>query len=109
MLDKSELDEELLKEIASVGGDYGRRLERSLEELRRLRKAILYLRRRILREGKVPLFSMRLTVRLRKRFYGVMERAYEQRRYLIIYREALGLVRHREVFELYSIESLELD
>ncbi len=108
MIDKSELDEELVKEIACVGGDYGCRLERSLEELRRLRRALLYLRLRILREGKPPVLSIRLTARLRRRFLSVRERAYEQRRYLIIYREALGLVKHREVFELYNIEELEL-
>jgi len=108
MINKSELSEELLKEIAATGGSYGRNLELSLCELARLRKALIYLRGRILREGKIPLFSMKLTIRLRRRFYRVRERAYEQRRYLIIYREALGLTKHREVFEHYNIEDYEL-
>jgi len=107
-MDKSLLDEELLKEIASVGGGYGTKIERYMREMERLREAILYLRSRIEREKKTPLFSIRMSVRLRKRFLRVREEAYKHRFYLIIYREALGLLKHREVFELYNIESLEL-
>lgn len=107
MIDKSELGEEVLREIAGVGGSYGVKIELCLQELERLRRAIAYLRSRILRSGGFPAFSIRLCVRLRKRFYQVRERAREQRRYLIIYREALGLVKHTEVFEIYNIESYD--
>jgi len=107
-MDKSELDEELLREIASVGGGYGAKIEKYMREMERLRKAIFYLRSRIEKGKGTPLFSMKMSVRLRKRFMKVREEAYKHRFYLIIYREALGLLRHREVYELYNIESLEL-
>ncbi len=108
MLDKSELDEELLKEIASVGGGYGAKIEGYMSEMRRIRRAVSYLKLRIERERNVPTLSMRLLVRLRRRFYSLREKAIEQRRYLIIYREALGLLKHREVFEIYNIEEIRL-
>ncbi len=108
MLDKSELDEELLREIASVGGGYGAKIESYLSEMRRIQRVVFYLKLRLERERGTPTFSMRLLVRLRKRFYELRDRAVEQRRYLIIYREALGLLRHREVFEIYNIEEIRL-
>ncbi len=108
MIDKTELDEELLREIASVGGSYGYRIELYMNEMKRLKKAVEYLKLRINRSKKIPVFSMRMSVRLRKRFYEVREKALETRKYLIIYREALGLFRHREVFEIYNIEEIEL-
>jgi len=108
MIDKSELSEEILREIAGVGGSYGSKIELYIQELERLKRAITYLRSRILRSGGFPAFSVRLCIRLRKRFYRVRERAQEQRRYLIIYREALGLVNHAEVFEIYNIEDYDL-
>ncbi|NPA41617.1 MAG: hypothetical protein GXO18_05015 [Aquificae bacterium] len=108
MLDKSELDEEFIKEIASVGGGYGAKIELCMREMERISRAVAYLKVRIEREAKPSLFSMRLMVRLRKRFFYLREKAIEQRKYLIIYREALGLLRHREVFEVYNIESIEL-
>ncbi len=108
MLDKSELDEELLREIASVGGGYGAKIEGYISEMRRIERAVSYLKLRLEREKGTPTFSMRLIVRLRKRFYELRNRAVEQRRYLIIYREALGLLKHREVFEIYNIEEIRL-
>ena len=51
---------------------------------------------------------MRLSVRLRKRFFFLKEEAKKQRFYLIVYREALGLLKHKEVFELYNLEEIEL-
>jgi len=108
MLDKSELDEELLREIASVGGSYGAKLEGYMYEMIRIKKAVSYLKLRLEREKGTPTFSMKLLVRLRKRFYELRDRAVEQRRYLIIYREALGLLKHREVFEIYNIEGIKL-
>ena len=45
-MDKELLDEELIREIASVGGSYGRKLETYMKELRRLQRAVLYLRTR---------------------------------------------------------------
>ena len=107
-MDKELLDEELIREIASVGGSYGKRLEIYMKELRRLQRAVLYLRTRIERSKGVPLFSMRLSIRLRKRFFSLKEEAKKQRFYLIVYREALGLLKHREVFELYNLEEIEL-
>lgn len=102
------MDDELLREIASVGGGYGCKIEACMKEMRRIRKALLYLRRRIERSRGVPLLSLRLSVRLRRRFYNLRQEAYKQRKYLIIYREALGLIRHREVFEIYDIESIDI-
>jgi len=55
----------------------------------------------------VPVLSLRLYTRLRKRFIKIREEAYSQRSYLILYREALGLFRHKEVFEIYDIESMD--
>ena len=107
-MDKELLDEELIKEIASVGGSYGRKLEAYMEELRRLQKAVLYLRRRIEKSRGVPVFSIRLSVRLRKRFISLKEEAKKQRFFLIVYREALGLLKHKEVFELYNLEEIDL-
>ena len=108
MLDKSELDEELLREIASVGGGYGAKIEACMGEMERISRALRYLRTRLSRKGKPQLLSMRLMIRLRKRFLHLREVAVENRRYLIIYREALGLLRHREVFEAYPIEKIRL-
>ncbi len=108
MVDKSELDDEILKEIASVGGGYGEKLERCMREMKRIREAILYLRGRIERSKGIPVLSMRLSIRLRRRFLGLKEEAYRLRFYLIVYREALGLLKHKEVYEIYDIESLEL-
>ncbi len=108
MIDKSELDDELLREIASVGGGYGAKIERCMKEMERLRRAVKYLERRIEREKGTPLLSMRLVIKLRRKFYTLRDEALRQRGYLIIYREALGLLRHREVFEIYSIESIRL-
>jgi hypothetical protein len=108
MIDKGSLDEEVLREIASVGGGYGSRLEDLMDDLRRLRRAILYLKGRLRRQGGIPLYSMRLLVRLRKDFLRKRREALEVRRYLIVYREALGLIRHKEVFELYNIEGIEI-
>ncbi len=108
MLDKSELSEELIREIAGVGGGYGAKIEVCMEEMRRIQRALAYLRTRLSRGKGTPLFSMRLMVRLRRRFFELREEAIRQRRYLIIYREALGLLKHREVFEVYNIESIEI-
>ncbi len=105
---KESLDEEILREIASVGGSYGERLERLISELRRLKRAILYLKGRIEKSSGTPTFSMRLSVRLRRRFFEKKKEAEEVRRYLILYREALGLFRHKEVFEVYNIESVDI-
>lgn len=108
MLEKSELDRELLREIASIGGSYGARIEGYISEMKRIKRAVSYLKLRLKREKGTPIFSMRLLVRLRRRFYDLRERAIEQRRYLIIYREALGLLKHREVFEVFNVEDIRL-
>ena len=108
MLDKSELDDEILREVASVGGGYGNKIERCMEEMERIERAVRYLKGRVERQGGTPLFSLRLLVRLRRRFERLKEEALRQRKSLIIYREALGLFRHREVFEIYNIERFKL-
>jgi len=108
MLDKSELDEELIKEIVSVGGDYGRKIERCMKRMERISRATSYLKRRIERSKGTPLMSLRLALKLRKEFELLKRSALNYRSSLIIYREALGLLKHREVFELYNIESIEL-
>ena len=107
-LDKESLDEELLKEIASVGGDYGRRLELIIEDLKRTERAYRYLKHRLSRQRGTPLFTLRLMIRLRKRFLKVKEKGLILRKNLIIYREALGLIKHREVFEIYNLEAFRL-
>lgn len=108
MIDKESLDQELIREIASVGGEYGSRLERLIGDLNRLRRSLLYLRSRIERERGTPLYSMRLLIRLRRRFEDKKKEALEVRKYLIIYREALGLLKHEEVFEVYNIEAIDV-
>ncbi|RLJ70897.1 hypothetical protein BCF55_1184 [Hydrogenivirga caldilitoris] len=108
MLDKSELDEELLREIASVSGGYGAKIEKCMKEMERIERAVRYLKKRIERTSGTPVFSIKLSVRLRKKFFKLKEEALEQRRYLIIYREALGLLKHREVFEIYNLERFKL-
>ncbi len=109
MLDKSELSEELIREIASVGGNYGAKIEICLWEMERISRAVSYLRLRLERSGKPQLMSMRLIIRLRKRFFQLREKAIESRKHLIIYREALGLLRHKEVFEAYPVEKISID
>ncbi|WP_457600668.1 hypothetical protein [Hydrogenivirga sp.] len=108
MLDKSELDDELLREIANVGGGYGAKIEKCMREMERIERAVRYLKVRMERQPGIPVFSIRLSVRLRRRFAELREKAIQQRKFLIIYREALGLVRHREVFEVYNIERFKL-
>ena len=108
MIDRESLDEEILKEIASVGGSIGDRLDRCIARLRRLSDVYGYLRRRLDRGG-VPVFSIRMMLRVRREFVEVRNEALGLRRDLIIYREALGLVNHRDVYEKYDIESIGLD
>ena len=108
MLDKSELDEELIKEVVSVGGGYGQKIERCIACLERLSTAIDYLEKRLIRSGKVPKWSMKVVLSLRRRYSEVLEEAYKHRKNLIIYREAIGLIKHREVFEVYNLERFKL-
>ncbi len=101
------LDEEVLREIASVGGSIGERLERCIARLCRLSKIYGYLRLRLSRGGaSAP--SIRMMIRVRKEFAGVRDEALRLRKELIIYREAIGLVNHREVYDNYDIESISL-
>ncbi|RUM28822.1 MAG: hypothetical protein DSY32_03890 [Aquifex sp.] len=108
MISKESLDDEILREIASVGGGYGRKIEYCMERARRIKRALNYLEERIKREkGKIPKFSIRLSVQLRKRFDHYLNEAYKYRYYLIIYRESIGLTNHRPVYEIYNIEELK--
>lgn len=106
-MDRDLLDDEILKEIASVGGSIGERLERRIAKLHRLSRLYSYLRSRLERGG-VPVFSIRVMIRVRREFEEVREEAVRLRKELIIYREAIGLVNHREVFENYDLESISL-
>ncbi|GEM_PF-2754908 len=108
-MEKFSLEKEIVREIANVGGSYGLKIENYMKEMERLRKALFYLKLRIRRSGKIPMFSMKLAISLRKKFFIIRERAYEQRKLLIIYREALGLTNHRDVFEVYNIEKFDRD
>ncbi|MDQ7037960.1 MAG: hypothetical protein Q9N26_01995, partial [Aquificota bacterium] len=86
MLDKSSLSEDILREIASVGGDYGYRLERIMEDMERIRRAVSYLKERIRKQRGTPVYSLRLLIRLRRRFFEMRKMALEVRKNLIIYR-----------------------
>ncbi|WP_164930795.1 hypothetical protein [Aquifex aeolicus] len=108
MLSKESLDDEILKEIASVGGGYGRKIEYCMEQAKRVKRALNYLEERMKREKtKIPKFSIRLSVHLRKRLDKYLSEAYKYRYYLIVYRESIGLTNHRPVYEIYNIEELK--
>ena len=106
MINKETLDDEILREIASVGGGYGKKIEHCMKEIKRILKAINYLEGRMKREKGIPKFSIRLMSSLRKKLSLYKEEALKYRYYLIIYRESIGLTNHRIVYEIYNIESL---
>ncbi len=108
-MEKDCLDQEILREIASVGGGYGQQLERTISRMLRISKAYGYLIKRIERSPKIQPLTVRTALSLRREFYRLREKAMEKRRNLIIYREAIGLLKHREVFEHYNIEGIKLD
>ncbi len=101
-----DLDPELLENVASVGGEYGRKIERYMEEIKRLRKIEKYLRKRLLRKGKPQPLTLKLMVKTKRLIEFNKKEALKYRYYLIIYRESLGLINHRSVFEIYNIEKL---
>ena len=101
-----ELDPEIIESIASVGGQYGKRIEQCIFKLKRLRKIEKYLKRRVLRSYKPPMFTIKIMKRVRKEIIETKGEALKYRYYLIIYRESLGLVNHKPVFEIYNIEQL---
>ncbi len=109
VLNKDSLDDEVKREIASVGGEYGRKIEKCMEELLRIKRAIRYLERRLRREKRIPTLSIRLSVSLRKRYEEKKEEAFRYRYYLIIYRESIGLTNHRAVYEIYNLEKILRD
>ncbi len=100
------LDPELLENVASVGGEYGRKIERYMEEIKRLRKIEKYLRKRLLRKGKLQPLTLKLMVKTKRLIEFNKKEALKYRYYLVIYRESLGLINHRSVFEIYNIEKL---
>jgi len=106
MINKDTLGNEILQEIASVGGSYGRKIEYCMGRMKRIKKALTYLRERMLREKKFPKLSILLSVSLRKKLNLYKEEALKNRYYLIIYREAIGLTNHRDVYEVYNIEEI---
>ena len=106
MINKETFDEEILMEIASVGGQYGRKIEYYMNEIKRILNAINYLQGRMRREKKIPKFTIRLISSLRRRLNLYKREALKYRYYLIIYRESIGLTNHRIVYEIYNIESL---
>lgn len=108
MLSKESLDDEILREIASVGGGYGRKIEYCMEQAKRVKRALSYLEKRMRREKtKIPKLTIKLSVQLRKRFEYYLKEAYKYRYYLIIYRESIGLTNHRPVYEIYNLEELK--
>ncbi|WP_461832006.1 hypothetical protein [Aquifex sp.] len=107
MIPKEGLDDEVLREIASVGGGYGKKIEICMENMKRIKKAINYLKFRLEREkGKTPKMTIRLMASMRKRFEAYKREAYKYRYYLIVYRESIGLTNHRPVYEIYNIEKI---
>lgn len=106
MIKKENLDEEILKEIAGVGGSYGKKIEYCMERIKRIKRALNYLEERLRREKGIPRLSVKLSVSLRKKLKAYKEEAFKNRYYLIIYREAIGLTNHRIVYETYNIEKL---
>jgi len=107
MLSKETLNDEILKEIASVGGGYGRKIEYCMERVKRIKKALCYLEKRLKREKcKIPKLSIKLSVSLRKKMKLYKEEAFKYRYYLIIYRESIGLTNHKAVYEIYNIEKV---
>ncbi|NPA32651.1 MAG: hypothetical protein GXO04_03390 [Aquificae bacterium] len=107
MLQKDTLDDEILREIAGVGGAYGSRLEACLKEALRVKRALSYLEKRLARQrSKVPRLTIKLSVSLRKRLSRLKEEALKYRYYLIVYREAIGLTNHRIVDEVYPVEKV---
>ncbi|GAB6065103.1 hypothetical protein JCM9492_01950 [Aquifex pyrophilus] len=110
MIQKESLDDEVLREIASVGGGYGRKIEVCIENMKRIKRAINYLKVRLEREkGRTPKLTIRLIVSMRKRFEAYKREAYKYRYYLIVYRESIGLTNHRPVYEIYNIEEILRD
>ncbi len=101
-----DLDPELLENVASVGGEYGRKIERYMKEIKRLRKIEKYLRKRLLRKGKLQPLTLKLMVKTKRLIELNKKEALKYRYYLVIYRESLGLINHRSVFEIYNIEKL---
>ena len=106
MINKETLDEEILREIASVGGGYGRKIEYCMEQMRRIKRALKYLEKRMSREKKLPKLSIKLSSSLRKKLVRYKDEALKNRYYLIVYREAIGLTNHRPVYEIYNIEKI---
>ena len=106
MICKETLDDEILKEIASVGGGYGKKIEYCMEQIKRIKKALTYLEMRMKREKKLPKLSIKLSSSLRKKLKIYKEEAFKNRYYLIVYREAIGLTNHRPVYEIYNIEKI---
>ncbi|SHK18652.1 hypothetical protein [Thermocrinis minervae] len=98
-----EADQEILKEIASVGGNYGRRIENVVKALEDLERSMAYLRSR-LDKNTGRLFSLRLLIRLKKKRNKLLEALQSEVYKLIVYREALGLTRHKEVYKVYGLE-----
>ncbi|NPB06812.1 MAG: hypothetical protein GXO03_04315 [Aquificae bacterium] len=108
MIKKEALEEEILREISAVGGHYGARLEESLNELKRVRRALEYLKERVKRPSNgVPAWSAKRASALRKLEEKARKRAETYKYYLIVYREALGLTSHRILYEVYELELLE--
>ncbi len=101
-----DLDPELLESMANVGGHYGRKIEECMERILRLKRVEVYLKKRIFREWKPQPLTVRMIVKIRKEIGNTKEEALRYRHYLIIYRESLGLINHRNVFEIYNIEKI---
>jgi len=105
---KKEIEEDLLREVASVGGHYGKKLEESLRKVKRIKRALSYLEERLKRHRSVPpTWSVKRSVSLRKSLREAVKEAKKFRQYLVIYREAIGLTNHRILHEVYELELLK--
>ncbi len=101
-MDWSSQEPEILREVASVGGYYGRKIEKCLSRKRRLKRALGYLSLRMGRYG-LPVFTMRMMVRLRKDLERTQRKLDEYVYYMIVHREAIGLTSHKTLYEVYNL------
>ncbi len=98
------LDPEVLREVASVGGYYGKKIEYYASRKRRVEKALIYLRGRLFKYS-CPVFSIRQIVRLRKELKATQKELEKYVYYMIVYREAIGLTNHKSMYKVYNLSN----
>ena len=97
-----DVDREILREVANTGRFYGKKIESSLYKIKRLKKAIAYLHSRM-KKYPFPFLTMRLLNRLRKKMEREKEELDRYLYYMIVYREALGLTSHEDLYRVYNL------